>query len=104
MSLTKDYITDTECQFGSCLTTKHVWDAIIIVCILEHKIWQGQHLCVPHNRSQKGRFTDAMAKGNREIILNGQPDAVGHVCDRGMRIYKTEEGEICEFLFQTRVA
>jgi len=94
MSLTKDYITDTKWQFGSHLTIEHVWDVIsIIVCLLEHKIRQGQHLRVPHNRLQKGRFTDAMAERNREIILNGQPDAVGHVCDKCMRIYKTEEGE-----------
>ena len=104
MSLTKDYITDTEWQFGSRLTTEHVWDAIIIVSLLEDKIRQGQHLYVPHTKLQKERFTEAMAERNREIILNGQPDAVGHACDKCMRIYETKDGEIRESLFSNRVA
>ncbi|KAF8804503.1 hypothetical protein BYT27DRAFT_7106918 [Phlegmacium glaucopus] len=94
MSLTTDYLRGTEWQFGSRLTTEHVWDAFIIVSLLDNKLRQNQKLYVPHTGLQKDRFTEAMAERNRDIVLNGQPDAVGHACDKCLRIYKTNEGEI----------
>lgn len=97
MSLAKTSLKGTHWQFGSELTTEHVWDAFIIVSLLEDKLRARQRLCVPHTGAQKDRFREAMAARNKDIVLNGQPDAVGHVCDKCFRMYETEDGEIREF-------
>ena len=98
MSLVKASLKDTDWQFGSELTTEHVWDAFVIVSLLEDKLRSHQRLCVPHTGAQKDRFTEAMAARNRDIVLNGQPDAVGHACDKCFRKYEMENNEIREFI------
>ena len=39
---------------------------------------------------QKDRFKGAMEEHNNWIILNGQPDAVHHICDKCMRVYQMD--------------
>ncbi|KAF8165809.1 hypothetical protein B0H34DRAFT_649042 [Crassisporium funariophilum] len=94
MSLAKNSLAGTDWQFGSKLTTEHVWDAFVIVSLLEDKLRAHQQLCVPHTGLQKDRFREAMAARNKDFVLNGQPDAVGHACDKCLRTYETEDGEI----------
>lgn len=99
MSLTKASLKGTDWQFGLELTTEHVWNAFVIVSLLEDKLRARQQLHVPHTGAQKDRFRESMAAWNRDIVLNGQPDAVGHACDKCFRIYEHENGEIREFKF-----
>ncbi|KAJ7489705.1 hypothetical protein B0H11DRAFT_1860262 [Mycena galericulata] len=72
-------------QFGCILTTDHVWDAFIILTLLDYNQRKGTCLQVPQTGDQKDRFTAAMAARNAEVILQGQEDVVGHCCDKCMR-------------------
>ncbi|KAJ7104620.1 hypothetical protein C8R44DRAFT_639957 [Mycena epipterygia] len=58
-------------QFGSCLTTDHVWDAFIVLTLLDHSERNGVCLAVPHTGAQKDRFTAAMRARNLEVIQEG---------------------------------
>ena len=51
---------------------------------------------VPHTGLQADRFKAAMEERNEWIVLNGQPDAVRHVCDRCMRIFLMPDGSFRE--------
>jgi hypothetical protein len=93
MSLMKDYFEEEEWQFVPRLTTEHVWDAFVIVSLLDDKFRRNEHLQVPHTGQQKDRFTEAMQERNENFVINGQPDAVQHACDKCLRIYKTTEGD-----------
>ncbi|EDR16176.1 uncharacterized protein LACBIDRAFT_301995 [Laccaria bicolor S238N-H82] len=97
MSLGGTYLKglkDTGWQFGSRLTTEHVWDAFVILCLIENKQRENQCLQVPHTGAQKDRFRDAMAERNQDFVLNGQPGVVDHACDKCYRTYMTASGEI----------
>jgi hypothetical protein len=67
--------------------TNHIWDAFIILSLLEDAVACERLLRVPHIGSQADRFKVSMEERNRWIILNGQPDAVRHARDRCMRIF-----------------
>jgi len=96
MSLTNDYLQESDWKFVPRLKTEHVWDAFTIYSLLDEKRRQHQQLKVPHTGDQADRFTTAMEERNRNIILYGQPDAVTHACDKCFRVYslKGEHGEI----------
>jgi hypothetical protein len=96
----KDYLTDGEWQFVPRLRTEHVWDAFILVSLLDDKKRYQQRLQVPHTGLQKDRFNQAMAERNKDIIYNGQPDIVCHACDKCFRTYKTADDKIREFSHQ----
>ena len=87
----------TGWQFGSRLTTEHVWDAFITLCLIEDKQRRNQRLQVPHSGMQKDRFREAMAERNQDFILNGQPGVVDHACDKCYRTYMTASGDTREF-------
>jgi hypothetical protein len=95
MSLMKDYFEEEEWQFVPRLTTEQVWDEFVIVSLLDDKIRRNEHLQVLHTGKQKDRFTEAMQERNKDFVINGQPDAVQHACDKCLRIYKTGKGDIC---------
>ena len=97
MSLSKASLKGTDWQFSSELTTENVWDAFIIVSLLKDKLCACQWLHVPPTGVQKDRFKEAMAAQNKDIVLNGQPDTVGHACNKCFRKYETEDGEIGGF-------
>jgi hypothetical protein len=61
-------------QFGCILTVDHVWDAFIILTLLDYNNRKGTCLQVPHIGEQRGRFTEAMRARNREVIALGHPD------------------------------
>lgn len=74
------------------LTTNQVWDAFVILGLLEDAQFQGYLLMVPHGGIQVDQFKRAMEDRNRWIVLNGQPDAVQHACDLCMRIFLMPDG------------
>jgi hypothetical protein len=78
-------------QFGSKLTTEHVWDAFVILALLEDHEKQGTRLQVPHIGKQKDRFTAEMAQRNERIVRDGQPE-IAHYCNKCMRTYETTNG------------
>ncbi|KAF7307966.1 hypothetical protein MKEN_01158100 [Mycena kentingensis (nom. inval.)] len=71
-------------QFGTRLTTEHVWDAFLVLTLLEHRLRTGTILAVPHGGDQEARFRDAMAELNSEVVNYGT-NAVGHCCDKCLR-------------------
>ncbi|KDR71533.1 hypothetical protein GALMADRAFT_102508 [Galerina marginata CBS 339.88] len=76
------------------LTTNQVWDAFVILGLLEDVRFRAKYLTVPHTGDQSNRFKAAMEERNEWIILNGQPDAVRHACDLCMRIFVMPDGSL----------
>ncbi|KAJ7216341.1 hypothetical protein GGX14DRAFT_391184 [Mycena pura] len=83
--------SDGGWQFGCILTTDHVWDAFILLTLLDHNERQGTCLIIPHTGEQKTRFTAAMKARNDEVVKRGQ-DVVGHCCDKCLRVWREEGG------------
>jgi hypothetical protein len=82
-------------QFGSLLTTDHVWDAFIILTLLDYHDRRNTCLQAPHTGDQKDRFTAAMTARNVEVIVSGQ-DVVDHCCDKCMREWTRPDGTPCK--------
>ncbi|KAJ6464032.1 hypothetical protein C8R45DRAFT_840554 [Mycena sanguinolenta] len=78
-------------QFGCILTTDHVWDAFIILTLLDYNDRKDTCLQVPHTGAQRDRFTEAMRTRNCEVIVHGQ-DEIGHCCDKCMRTLTRPDG------------
>ena len=91
------YFQPSEWGFSNRLTTNHIWDAFIILSLLEDSLSRSKYLKVPHTGAQTNRFKVAMEERNSWIILNGQPDAVQHACDRCMQIFSMPDGTFREF-------
>ncbi|KAF8957605.1 hypothetical protein BDZ97DRAFT_1669810 [Flammula alnicola] len=87
-----NYFQPSEWSLSNHLTTNQVWDAFVILGLLEDAIFRGKLLVVPHTGMQSDRFKAAMEERNEWIVLNGQPDAVRHACDRCMRIFLMPDG------------
>jgi len=85
-------------QFVSHLSVEHVWDGFILYSLLDEKNRSREQLKVPHTGQQSERFRHAMEQRNRDMILNGQPDAVSHACDKCFCYYETQAGEIRNYL------
>lgn len=66
----------------------------MIFSLLEDKKRRNKPLQVNHNGENKDRFTAAMEERNQDFILNGQPDAVRHVCKKCLREFETKAGII----------
>ena len=60
--------------------TSHVWDSSVILSLMEDGVRRGRLLSAPHMADQADRVKPAMER-TRWINLNGEPDAVPHVCD-----------------------
>ncbi|KAJ7668842.1 hypothetical protein B0H17DRAFT_1335884 [Mycena rosella] len=78
-------------QFGCKLTTDHVWDAFVILTLLDYHKRNQTCLEVPHTGDQKDRFVNAMRARNREVVREGQ-DEIAHCCDKCMRSWKDQDG------------
>jgi len=85
-------LLDSGWQFGSKLTSNHVWDAFIIVSLLDDCVRTNTMLRVPHTGEQKDRFSVAMLDRNNRIILYGQPE-VPHCCNKWTHFYPNANGE-----------
>ena len=92
----EEYLGHGEWQFGSKLSVEHVWDAFTILSLLRSKESYGEILEVPHTGEQKDRLTKSMEERNRRIILEGQPDAVHHICDGCSVNYIDDDGQNSE--------
>lgn len=90
------YFDSTEWNLSNRLKTEHVWDSFVIYSLLEDYQSQGLFLEVLHTGEQANRFKDAMKQRNQRIVFFGQPDAVRHVCDKCMRVFKHEDGSFCK--------
>jgi hypothetical protein len=80
-------------QFGTLLTTDHVWDAFVILTLLDLNKRNNTRLEVPHTGEQKNRFTAAMEERNLYVIQTGQDEA-GHFCNKYMRTWEEPDGTI----------
>lgn len=80
-------------NFTASLSTEHVWDAFVLLGLLEDSERVGDLLHVPHTGDQSQRFNEAMRKRNERFITYGQPDAVHHICDKCARFYELPDGE-----------
>ncbi|KAJ7112413.1 hypothetical protein C8R43DRAFT_1138890 [Mycena crocata] len=80
-------------QFGLKLTTNHIWDAFTIKSLLDDCDRNAKLLQVAHVGDQDTRFKAAMEARNERMILQGQ-DEVPHYCDRCMRVWKDEDGNL----------
>ncbi|KAJ6462258.1 hypothetical protein C8R47DRAFT_1327226 [Mycena vitilis] len=78
-------------QFGTLLTTDHVWDSFVILTLLDLHQRNNTRLEVPHTGDQKDRFTAAMEERNLYVIQYGQDEA-GHFCDKCMRTWEGPDG------------
>lgn len=86
-------------QFQCQLNGNHVWDGFIIRSLLEDRRQHGTVLDVPHTGNQADRFTAVMQERNERIILQGQPDAISHFCNKCMRVYKNEDGTYSKCIY-----
>jgi hypothetical protein len=75
----------------AALTTPHVWDALILLWLLEDCIKHATQLVVSHDGDQQNRFRDAMKQRNERIILDGLPD-VPHCCQKCIRFFPGSDG------------
>jgi hypothetical protein len=78
-------------QFGTTLTTEHVWDAFVIFTLLQDHTARTLRMQVPHTGAQRDRFTALMEERNQYVILYGQEE-VPHTCDKCLRIIKQADG------------
>ncbi|KAJ3866310.1 hypothetical protein EV359DRAFT_36897 [Lentinula novae-zelandiae] len=69
----------------SKLAQEHVWDAVIILSLLEYFGRSGRLLDVPHIYDQSHRFQEAMHFRNTLIAEGGQ-ELDHHYCNRCMRV------------------
>ncbi|KAG1881012.1 uncharacterized protein F5891DRAFT_1204281 [Suillus fuscotomentosus] len=82
---------DKSWQFLTLLTTREVWDAFVIVALLDHQQMQGGRLQVPHDGDQKDRYTAAMGARTEQIITHGQEE-LPHACYGCMRVFTSPDG------------
>lgn len=68
------------------MSTDHVWDAFVILALMEDCQGRSATLKVPHTGKQKDRFTSAVQARNVRFRLNGQPE-LRHFCHRCLRVY-----------------
>ncbi|KAF7300062.1 hypothetical protein MKEN_01329300 [Mycena kentingensis (nom. inval.)] len=78
------HMKDFGWQFGTQLTTEHVWDAFVLLTLLDHGRREKTILEVPHGGNSENRFTEAMSRRNTEVVNFGN-NTVNHCCDRCFR-------------------
>ncbi len=79
-------------QFSLLLQKENVWDAFVLLSLLEDFHQRNHILDLPHDGDQKLRFNTAMQQRNNRIQMYGQPE-VPHRCKKCTRYYDSG-GEI----------
>jgi hypothetical protein len=74
------------------LNGRHVWDAFVILSLLQDCMRRSTHLIVPDGGSQSTRFTTASLERNERMRTEGQPQ-VEHSCSLCLRTYEATETE-----------
>lgn len=82
---------DQDWQFRTSPTTEEVWDAFVILALLDGHQRCGSCLHIPHDNCQKDRYTVAMRARNEHIIMHGQ-DELPHACHGCMRVFHMPNG------------
>lgn len=62
---------------------------------------QGTYLEVPHRGDQCVCFKAAMEERNKRMVLQGQPEAVRHVCNKCMRVFEMDGGKFCMYILSS---
>jgi hypothetical protein len=70
-----------------------IWDAFVIVSLLDHQQAQGGKLRVPNGGDQKDRFAAAMRACTEQIMIHGQEE-LPHACYGCMRIFASPDGAL----------
>ncbi|KAI0078361.1 hypothetical protein K474DRAFT_1641748 [Panus rudis PR-1116 ss-1] len=79
--------------FSPTLKTEDVWDAVVLLSLLEDCQRREQFLDLPHDGAQEVRFSAAMKARNDRIRLHGLPE-VEHFCDKCTRFFPNEDGSL----------
>jgi hypothetical protein len=91
----KTHLDSTGWQFGSKLTTDHVWDTFLILLLLEDHLQHHSQLQVPQTGSQNNQFNDVMDNRNNQIVPNGQFE-MPHYCHKCLCVFQMDDGTYCE--------
>ena len=91
-----------EWPLDRSLRVEHVWDAFILLSLLNHHNSQGVPLEIPHDGAQKDRFTDAIRFRNGYIQAHGLPDRA-HYCTKCVRFWLDADGIPKGMLFSTTI-
>jgi hypothetical protein len=89
-SFSRDNISPSGWPVGFTLTTKHVWDAFTVACLLDDSTWLSSQLIIPNIGLQKDQFMKAMWARNLRFRLYSQPE-LSHQCDKCLQIFHGEE-------------
>ncbi len=78
-------------QFGFSLKSDHVWNGVVILCLLEDLRSRQQILVVQHKDIEdKDRYKEAMRTRNRRMRLYSQPELL-HYCNKCTRFFDNGE-------------
>jgi len=81
MSFSQEKFSDKSWPFGCTLTSDHVWDAVIILSLLQDCARRQETLVVPNTGLQKDRHVGAIRARNQRMRLYGQPE-LRHFCHK----------------------
>jgi hypothetical protein len=93
MSLSKVGLQPPSWGFSFQLRTEHVWDAFVILNLLEECEERNEVLQVPHSGDQDKQFTEAMQQHNERFERNGQPEW-SHYCEGCMQFWEDEKSVV----------
>ena len=86
LAKSKNQPPDWDVNFDLELRTQHVWDGVVILCLLEEYSNQNKLLRVVHNGDADDRFRPAMQERNARMECDGQPEW-SHYCEKCVRIF-----------------
>jgi hypothetical protein len=85
---------DVDWPFSFTVSDEHVWDAFVILALLEDCKRRSTLLTVPHTGLQKDRFTDAVSARNIRFRLHGQPELRPLATQWRRHIFRAQSGWI----------
>ncbi|KAF8057809.1 hypothetical protein FPV67DRAFT_1677039 [Lyophyllum atratum] len=78
--------------FGFTVRTEHVWDAFVILSLMEDFERRSKTLVIPHTGAQKDRFINALQERNIRFRLYSQPEDVERIHrERGQARFQLKE-------------
>ncbi|KAG2354022.1 hypothetical protein BDR07DRAFT_1495223 [Suillus spraguei] len=94
-SISQEAFDEIAWPFKPKLSTENVWDAFVLLALLQDYDECTVYLTVPHQGMQKDRFKAAMEEMNEHIVHIGQPE-INHICGGCMCVHEVEhsDGEI----------
>jgi hypothetical protein len=92
IALSRDHKPPEGWPVGFALRPDHVYDAFVILSLLEDHQMRQETLVVPHTGDQRERSKATMQARNARIRLYGQPE-IHHYCNKCTRVYPGPEDE-----------